>query len=166
MYKKFSLFSIILVFSLHILASVAKADYLFVSHQAFTGSSHTEGYERTSDYTYKAQYSGSLQAPIYLPDGAIIRGFHLIYYDREFTFGVSAKLIRINPWNGTRKELFACASTGTSVSIRWVSSYTLNEGTRKVMNKSFTYWVEVNFQRTGDSLRVHGVRIQYSMPAH
>jgi hypothetical protein len=146
------------------LAAAIHAETLTIPHTAFTGQSNTIVYARNEGYVYKDVVDSFLQAPVYLPNGAIIEGIKLFYYDNGGK-SIQMVLCKQNLVSGIRLNIFGLETTGVEDQRRNIADWTLDAGgSRAVDNKNNTFWLNVMFNGTGTKYRVYAAQIIYHMP--
>jgi hypothetical protein len=141
----------------------AQADYYSVPAASFKGERHDEDYTINGNIIFKPSSPGGLYAPIHLPDGAIIEGFHLIYYNNVLGGSIPAHIVRSNMWNGFAENLFYVPGNKENYHIVWDSDWS-SPYERKVNNARYNYYIDIFFSHGGLNQCVYGVRIQYKMP--
>ena len=105
-----------------------------------------------------------MHAPVLLPDGALVSGLTLYYYDNHATGLVSAGLIRNNdPDIGSRSILANAASPG---GIRgYDDSYDATDPSPvEIDNARYNYEVEVWWSEGSSELRLMSVKLFYTNP--
>jgi hypothetical protein len=148
------------------LSALAMADHVSISASAFTAHSSGEGYSRDSygRYISKTISSGFLHAPVFLPDGCIIKNIRLNCIDNSDTGYVSAYLFRTNHFNGTYTLLFSASSSGAASSpdMQWFVDSTCSPASyRQVRNGSLTWHLCLAFTEADTDIKAYSVQIEY-----
>jgi hypothetical protein len=116
----------------------------------------------TAVYLYKDTSADNLYAPVYLPDGAIIKNIRVMYMDNDASGDVYAILFRSNMYTGTRDTLLQVQSSGASSAIQnMVGSTCTPPSLRLVNNAACQYFLRLYFTSFGTDLRIYGVAIEY-----
>ena len=104
----------------------------------------------------------SLIAPVFLPDGAIIKNIRVMYLDNTVTF-MQVWLCRVNMFTELKEDIFDVTSSGQSASIRsMVDSSCPIPAWRLVNNGACQYFVRVHFDSCDTSvLKLYGISIEY-----
>ena len=104
-------------------------------------------------------------APVILPQGAIIRGINVYYYDTVAGQRMFTTLWR-NDHDFFRTELVALDSPDGTAGGYWkdyaASAAALAD--RTVDNSQYSYWVETEWSAASTDLRLMAVRIYYEHP--
>ncbi len=148
------------------LSALAMADHVSISGSAFTGHYAGDGYSRDSygRYISKTISSGYLQAPVFLPDGCIIKNIRLNCIDDSDTGYVSAYLFRTNHFNSSYSLLFSVTSNGAASSpdMQWFVDSTCSPASyRQVNNGSVTWDLCLLFSEADTEIHVYSVQIEY-----
>jgi len=152
---------------LFLLTAVAQADKITLGPADFVDDmGAANAYDITNEeYIIKTTASGTLVAPVHLPDGAIIKSVTVIYYDND-TSAIYWYLGRANKYTGTIDYLYTDYTPGTSTSIRSSVDYSCFPAPSysQVINGACHYWIELRFYVVSTDLRVYGITIDYDMP--
>ena len=160
---------------------MAQDKYYCVPLDAFHGLVPDEDYCQCKWYFYpmewnKFDYSwltkpdseGTLVADIHLPQGTIMRGFNLIYYDNG-PYSIYVQVVRKNVWVDAYSEVIFSHQTSGAASNMRIAGEWFNElgiDGRQVKNQMFAYSVRIYFNSPGGTTHdnlygVYGIRIVY-----
>jgi len=159
--KKHHLIGLSVVF-IFLLAAVLPADTLTISNAAFNPQGSQIIY-RSGYYLWPDSAGTSVQAPVNLPDGAIIDGIRLFYYDNGPAL-IRAVLVRRSVWQFSWLKLFTVQTSVELNKEQWTCDYSLDSGTRTVNTQNHSYWLDVWFSGSGAKYLLYDVQIIYHMP--
>jgi len=157
----------VLAFFALLSGSYLMAEFVNVPSAAFQ-SQGDSGIEISSRYAYIALGSTEqiLYAPVYLPDGAIIKNMRVQYLDNDATFDISVELVQANTYAGTYTVLLNATSAGASPNVQSMvdSDCSPNAPSKRLaVNAVLTWVIRVNMGAPGlgNSTRIYGVVIEY-----
>ncbi len=152
---------------LFLLTAVAQADKLTLGPADFVDDMGApNAFDITNEeYIIKTTATGTLVAPVHLPDGAIIKSVTVVYYDNDAS-AIYWYMGRANMWTGTVTYLFTDYTPGASTAIFASVDNTCSPAPSysKVITGACQYWIELRFYVVSSNLRVYGVTIDYDMP--
>jgi hypothetical protein len=157
----------VLVFMVFFLLSPLVADHVNVPASAFkSGSSSFDALWNPlgGDYVYLGGTgSSTLCAPVFLPDGVMIKNMRVVYYDNDSGDDLHVELHRQNVFvPGTTLVVFEFSSSGATNAVQYaVDSTTPVPAKRKVQNGPVTWFIKAHFGDAGPSLRLYSVQIEY-----
>ena len=157
----------VLVFFVLLSSSYLMADFVNVPAAAFQ-SVEDSGIRVSSRHAYIALGSTeqTLYAPVYLPDGAIIKNIRVQYMDNDAANDMTVELVQANTYLGTFSILLTETSSGASASVQSMvdSDCSPNAPSKRLVINSVLTWcirVAVSAAGPGDTLRIYGVVIEY-----
>jgi hypothetical protein len=108
--------------------------------------------------------STEMVAPVYLPNGATVRGFRAYIFDNTNSCGLNREdvdifLVRTSLVTGTSQTVAITASDGASGFVDYEPTHTLNSSSATVNNTSYQYWVHMRI--CSFSHRVNAVVIEF-----
>jgi hypothetical protein len=156
----------VMVFMVLFLMSPLAADHVNVPATAFASGSSTFDalWPIAADYIYLGGTgNGSLYAPVYLPDGVIIKNMRVVYWDGDVDHDLKVELKRQNVFTpGSTDVVFDFLSSGDTSAVQYgIDSTTPINAYRKVQNGPVTWYIIVHFGEATTSLRVYSIQIEY-----
>ena len=103
--------------------------------------------------------TGSMYAPVHLPDGAAVVEFKVFFYDVS-SYDVTAELKRITHFGTNSSTMATVLSSGIGGFISAAETTILNDS---IFNANYSYYVRINATWDAYKLRVSGVRIKYEI---
>ena len=103
-------------------------------------------------------------APVLLPDGALIYGMDLHFYDDVAGERLQAHLWRNDPHTGSSMSPFTIYTPWSAVGGYDTAGHHSSTPLLSVNNRRYNYQVEVEWSATSPDLRLMGVTIVYTHP--
>jgi len=161
MLKKTTLI-VIMVFLLFFLplASQAQEKSLFISGFAFYPMDSETIWESNSGVIWIEPTSpkGKLRAPVFLPEGAIIKKVILRYKTQGDDITFSMTLYRRNMYTDVEQVM---ASMIAPLAVNYVNLATYSIAYRTVNNSGYCYYVVIDIPPSARAARIAGVKILY-----
>jgi len=111
-----------------------------------------------------AGQSVSVDAPVHLPDGAVITEFSMFATDNDTFTGFTFVLVRVGLASGSANNIasLSTSAAGASASVQTLTTTTITGAV--VDNSQFAYYVRASWGSPNPgNLSVRGVRIRYTM---
>lgn len=108
------------------------------------------------------QAYGCIKAPLYLPDGVLLRELWTTMYDNTDSQSLIVNIRRVNHYTGFSQTIGNASSNGYSSSSTLIYPSDLDLAYNLVDNRNFSYYVTTCM--LSPDLRLYSVRIYHSIP--
>lgn len=149
----------------------AKTKYLAISNAAFnyagTNTAVRENRDLISGFNVRVRTSGGsagndakLNAPVYLPDGAIVTSVRAVVFDANGTYNSNIRLVR-QLQTSTTATTMAVASTSGSGGVQTITDGTISNAT--IDNADYLYTLQFETKEATVNIALYSVRITYTV---
>ena len=136
--------------------TIAAAQFI---HDGFAPTSYwfsfADGYIRGANNLQNA----CMEAPVYLPNGAVLDSFYAYLLDNDASLNVTVNLRRVRTLTGVGEVLGDVSTSGQPNTIQYLGDTTISPN-----NVSDLYAYYITTCLNSDNIRLYGVRIFYHMP--
>lgn len=149
----------------------AKTKYLPISNAAFvyagTNSAVRANRDLISGFNVRVRTSGGnaandakLNAPVNLPDGAVVTSLRAVVFDANATYTSNIRLVR-QLQTSTTATTMAVASTTGSGGVQTITDNTISNSV--IDNEDYVYFLQFETKEATTTLALYSVRITYTI---